>query len=300
MDADRKCFPSDRISCFLQQDFAQRAPGDQLKPFLKWAGGKSKLVDEICSRLPEGGRYVEPFLGSGAVFLGAGDGFASYELSDVNTDLIDLYGLLAREGEVFVGFVRALWGSRSETLEGYMATRAEFNALPRGDRLRAGLFVWLNKHAFNGICRYNAKGGFNVPYNNMTGVSFPGEAMLAFHARCVKTKPRFRAGDFREPLLLAGRGDVVYCDPPYLPLNAASFTAYAAGGFGAQDHRDLAHLVIRAHARGASVVVSNHDVPLARELYAGADFVPLKVRRMVAANGGKRGHADEILAVWRS
>ena len=271
-----------------------------MKPFLKWAGGKSRLVSTICSHMPCGkGKFIEPFLGSASVFLGIPSAYSEYILSDINADIISLYNILMRTGEEFIVHTETAWNEIPENLPGYLAVRSEFNSLKPGDMRRAVLFIWLNKHAFNGICRYNSKGGFNVPYNNLSNVSCPAQAMRGFHKLCAERKPVFTTGDFSTAIRKADWGDTVYCDPPYLPLgDTAGFTSYAKEGFSGKDHIRLAEEAVAAHGRGATVIISNHDVPAARTLYKGARFIPLQVKRMVAANPSERVHVSEILAVW--
>lgn len=269
-----------------------------MKPFLKWAGGKSRLAELIQANLPGTGmRYVEPFLGSASVFLGISSGYGAYELSDVNPDLMTLYTRLVQEGEDFIAEVEALFDGAA-SLPLYTARRTLFNGYPHGAPQRAPLFVWLNKHAFNGICRYNSKGGFNVPWNRMTAPGCPSQAMRAFIAVCTQRKPVFTHRGFEDALAGLGKGDVVYCDPPYLPLNPTGFTDYAGQGFSRAQHAALASMARAASARGAVVAISNHDVPEARMLYRGARIVELDVRRSVSASSRGRGKVGEILAVW--
>lgn len=265
-----------------------------MKPFLKWAGGKSKLVPRIAELLPPSGRLVEPFLGSGAVYMGLPD-YGGYLLADANPDLTDLYGILRDGGRGFVEEVRRLFVPGNNVRAAYNALREEFNATPQGTARRAALFVYLNRHCFNGLCRYNAAGGFNVPFGSQAQPYFPEREMLDFAARAVARRAVFRHADFRAVMAEAGEGDVVYCDPPYVPLSAtASFDSYAKGGFSPKDHRDLADACRAAAARGATVVLSNHDTPEARALYMGAEFRAIEVRRSVSGNAN-RGKAAEVL-----
>lgn len=267
-----------------------------MKPFLKWAGGKARLAPRIASMLPSGqGRLIEPFVGSGSVFLGVGPRQGGYLLADANPDLVTLYKRLVAEPETFVSEVTALFTPETNTREGFNALRAAFNALPPGDPGRAPIFVYLNRHSFNGLCRYNRQGSFNVPWGQYTHTSPPTQEMLDF--------ARFAAGaefvhaDFREIMSRAVPGDVVYCDPPYVPLSpTASFDGYAAGGFSSQDQRDMSELCRELARKGVPVLVSNHDTPFTREIYQGAEIISIDVRRSVSASSGSRGKAPEVLA----
>lgn len=267
-----------------------------MRPFLKWAGGKHKIVPFIQEILPQGRRLIEPFAGSGAVFAGI-DGFHSFVLADVNADLISLYGILQGDPERFVREVEGLFSGEFNNREAYERLRKEFNSLQAGtSRRRAAIFVYLNRHGFNGLCRYNSSGGFNVPFGRYAAPYFPKAEMLAFAAKA--SKARFVAADFREVMQDAAEGDVIYCDPPYLPLGETGFTAYAAGGFSEKDQRDLAVLAVECAGRGIPVLLSNHDTPLARNLYSAADIRRIEVSRSISRNGTGRTKVGEVLALF--
>jgi DNA adenine methylase len=130
------------------------AHGDnRMKPFLKWAGNKYRIIDHIKTRLPEGSRLVEPFAGAAAVFLNTD--FPSYLIADSNSDVISLYRHLQREGMRFISYCHGLFTPDNNARDKYLAYREEFNAT-KNHRRRAALFLYLNRHGFNGLCRYNA------------------------------------------------------------------------------------------------------------------------------------------------
>lgn len=267
------------------------------RPFLKWAGGKTKLVAAIRSVAPgSAGRFVEPFVGSGAAALNLG--YARNLLADSNRDLIDVYTHLQSDGEAFIAACAALFVPEHNVAEAYSRLRAEFNNTSDRQR-RACLFVYLNRHGYNGLCRYNSKGGFNVPFGRYTRPGLPREEMQAFHAFLKNC--RLSHADFREILGQTGAGDFVYCDPPYVPASAtANFTAYGRLGFGDDDQRDLVECCRAAAKRGACVAISNHDTPETRVLYHDADEChPLLVRRRISCDATQRGHAKELLVVYR-
>ena len=267
------------------------------KPFLKWAGAKRQLVRTLLDLLPvTGRRYIEPFVGSGVVFLNAP--YQTSLLSDSNKDIISLYSVLKAKRQKFIGDCKALFTTRNNCAEKYYEMRDEFNKSKAGER-RAALFVYLNRHCFNGLCRYNKKGGFNTPFGRYDPVPyFPAREMLAFAEKLRTAK--LQAMDFREALPQAGQGDVVYCDPPYEPLTAtANFTSYAAGGFSQQDQRDLHELALEASERGAFVVISNHDTDFTQSLYKGAARLePVLVSRTISCDGQNRNKAKELIAVF--
>ncbi len=265
------------------------------KPFLKWAGGKQRLIGSILPLLPPTGRYIEPFAGSAAVALNVPQ--TECLLSDINGDLIGLYQQLQDEGEGFIAFCRSFFSVENNTSERYYGLRGEFNST-RDKRRKSAIFVYLNKHGFNGLCRYSARGVYNVSFGKYARPSFPEAEMRNFLDRIRRGRVRFSRVDFVHALEGATAGDVVYCDPPYVPLSATSnFVGYSADGFGLQRHKVLAESARVAARRGATVVISNHDTPVVKGLYEGAEIRELTVRRMISCTG-ERKQAKELLAVF--
>ena len=265
-----------------------------MRPFLKWPGGKYRLVDRIRACLPPGQRLVEPFVGSAAVFLNLS--FDVAWLSDINADLIGLYRTVQAEGERFVEAARGLFAPEHNQPERYYVHRGEFNA-STDPWERALLFLYLNRHGYNGLVRYNATGQFNVPFGRYTRPYFPEAELRRFAA--ASQRARFSVADFRTVLAACQSGDVVYCDPPYVPLSStAHFTAYAGGGFGVQDQQDLADAARRLAARGISVLISNHDTPSSLALYRGAVVERFTVPRFISADGAHRHPIRELLALF--
>lgn len=274
------------------------SPRVPARPFLKWAGGKYLLLPRIFAALPvqhATGRLVEPFTGSAAVALNAPH--ARVLAADANTDLIALYRTVQRAPERMAAAVAALFTPATNTREAYDGLREEFNAAGEGER-RAALFVYLNRHGYNGLCRYNARGRFNVPFGRYAAPRPPLDAMRAFAQRAARID--FARQPFEETIAQAAPGDVIYCDPPYVPLSAtANFTSYGKDSFGPAEQAHLADLARQAAARGIPVVISNHDTPEARALYAGADIQTFGVDRRISSKAATRGEARELLAVFR-
>jgi DNA adenine methylase len=151
-----------------------------MRPFLKWAGNKYRLMSRIGAVLPEGRRLVEPFVGSGAVFLNTD--YPEYRLADANPDLINVYRTLQREGQAFVDDCRQYFTPDYNAPDVYYALRDRFNA-SKDVKLRSVLFVYFNRHGYNGLCRYNSRGKFNVPFGRYTRPYFPQREMLEFHRK---------------------------------------------------------------------------------------------------------------------
>ncbi|MFI4956935.1 MAG: DNA adenine methylase [Gammaproteobacteria bacterium] len=265
------------------------------KPFLKWPGGKFRLLERIMAHVQTPVRHWhEPFLGSGAVFLNVEA--EQYTLADANPDLIGLYQTLKQEGHEFVCYVKKFFTPETNTSEEYYRLRRAFNE-STCVRERSALFIYMNRHGFNGLCRYNQKGIFNVPFGSYRAPYFPEDEMLAFHKKAQRAT--FSCQDFKTFFVGVDAQSMIYCDPPYVPLSeSAAFTKYTKGGFGLKDQEDLAVLAKLSAAQGAPVLVSNHDTPLVRQLYAGALIETFPVMRTIAASNEGRKDVQEILALF--
>ncbi|ELB1139933.1 Dam family site-specific DNA-(adenine-N6)-methyltransferase [Vibrio parahaemolyticus] len=267
------------------------------RAFLKWAGGKYGLVEDIQRHLPPARKLVEPFVGAGSVFLNTD--YDHYLLADINPDLINLYNLLKECPEEYISEAKRWFVAENNRKEAYLSIRAEFNKTD-DVMYRSLAFLYMNRFGFNGLCRYNKKGGFNVPFGSYKKPYFP-EAELEFFAEKAK-KATFVCEGYPETFRRARKGSVVYCDPPYAPLsNTANFTSYAGNGFTLDDQAALADMAERtATERGIPVLISNHDTTLTRRLYHGADLSVVKVKRTISRNGSGRNKVDELLALFKA
>jgi len=265
------------------------------RAFLKWAGGKYSLVEHIQARLPQANKLIEPFVGAGSVFLNTQ--YKRYLLNDINPDLINLYNFLKAQPDALINDARSFFDGKRNDEKMYYALREEFNAT-QDEYYRAILFLYLNRHGYNGLCRYSLQGRFNVPFGRYKKPYFPEDEMFVFSEK--SQKATFTCLPFEKVFSRARRGNVIYCDPPYAPISkTAAFTTYAARRFGQESQEKLAELATRASKkRGIPVLISNHDLPLTRSLYQGADFSMLSVKRSISQNGAKRQPVDEILAYF--
>lgn len=271
------------------------APRSWQRPFLKWAGGKYSLLPELDRLIPEGKRLVEPFVGGGSVFLNS-DKHESFLLADVNADLINLYQMLEVDHIRVCSLAKILF-ERANSEEAYKELRDEFNNQRMGAPERAAAFLFLNRHCFNGLIRYNRDGFFNVGWGKYEAPYFPEIEIKAFKLKSHKCV--FLNAGYRRTLALAGEGDVVYCDPPYEPLpGTAGFTNYAAGGFSWADQMSLAESCVAAHQRGAKVLISNSTAPRVLELYQQHGFTlhHVDARRAISSKGSTRETAKDIVA----
>ncbi|ESE42089.1 Dam family site-specific DNA-(adenine-N6)-methyltransferase [Shewanella decolorationis] len=265
------------------------------RAFLKWAGGKFKLVDELANYLPTGERLVEPFVGAGSVFLNTD--YPSYLLCDINQDLINLYNIVKERPAEYIEAAKKLFVDEMNQKDAYYRVRTDFNK-SRDPFLRSVYFLYLNRHGFNGLCRYNRKGGFNVPFGSYKKPYFPEKEILAFSKKAQRAE--FKCIGYEQAFEQIRTGDVIYCDPPYAPLSTtASFTTYVGAGFSLDDQALLArysrHMALEQRI---PVVISNHDIPLTRELYRGAHLAKIQVQRNISQNGSGRNKVDELIALY--
>jgi DNA adenine methylase len=265
------------------------------RAFLKWAGGKFKLVDAITRHLPSGQRLVEPFVGAGSVFLNTD--YPNYLLCDINQDLIDLYQIIQREPERYIGAVGELFIPAMNASEAFYRVRDKFNR-SRSAFDRAVSFLYLNRHGFNGLCRYNRRGAFNVPFGSYKKPYFPEQEIRAFAQKAARAE--FVCTGYEQAFAQIQSGDVVYCDPPYAPLSTtASFTTYVGAGFSLDDQAILARCSrTTALDKGIPVVISNHDIALTRELYRGAKMETVSVQRNISQKGSARNKVNELIALY--
>jgi DNA adenine methylase len=299
-----------------------RPDQDQVRPILKWAGGKRQLLPELRKFYPDSfDRYVEPFLGSGAVFLdchnrGLLDGRAVW-LSDINADIVGCYRMVRADvGGVIECLARLEHGHRTRGAAQFYEVRdRQFNRLrqalmdtdaPAGYTPElAAMLIYLNRTGYNGLFRVNSRGDFNVPagrYGKVTICDAENLARLA--AALARPDLRLEVSTFESVLAACGAGDFVYLDPPYAPVSrTAQFTSYTAGGFGADRQRQLQQDVIALAARGASVLLSNSVAPEIGRLYArspeakaaGLKTRTVPARRAINSDAARRGSVREYV-----
>ncbi|MBA6340668.1 Dam family site-specific DNA-(adenine-N6)-methyltransferase [Colwellia sp. MB02u-10] len=266
------------------------------RAFLKWAGGKYALTDVINSMLPKGNRLIEPFVGAGSVFLNSD--YDEYLLNDINQDLINLYRIVQRTPDKFIADARRLFSPENNQADSYYQLRKDFNA-SSDPYFRSLVFLYMNRHGYNGLCRYNKSGGYNVPFGQYKRPYFP-EAELHYFAEKA-AKAVFICDGYRQTFAHAKSGDIIYCDPPYVPLSkTASFTSYSGNGFGLDEQADLANAVEEVTKnRKISVLISNHDTIWTRKIYQHAKkHHSIEVSRTISQKGNARNKVFELLALY--
>lgn len=264
------------------------------KPFLKWAGSKRKSIDMLKEEIGTvKGRFIEPFVGSAVVSLNIEA--KEYILADFNVDLINLYKNLKEFGDSFIKECKKLFLPKFNSSEKFYELRNKFNN-SKDMFERSILFLYMNRHDFNGLCRYNASGGFNVPFGKYKKPYFPEEEMLLFYEKAKKFE--FINTNFEDTIKNCKRkSDVIYCDPPYVPLSkTSSFTNYSSDGFTEIQQTKLAEL---AEKRKGLFLISNHATDFTEDIYRSADKYRFKeVNRYISANIEGRKSVREILAIY--
>lgn len=265
------------------------------RSFLKWAGGKHSVLDEVRAMLPTGDRLIEPFVGSGTVFINAG--FKRNLLGDVNPDLINLFNQLQGNPDAVI---KTAYQLERGCISGkaHDAIRTEFNGRKAHAVRHAALFLALMRTSYNGLCRYNQKGLFNVGWNKKGEANYFPMNELA-HFTGMQKEMTFMCAGFEDVIAQAGEGDVVFCDPPYEPLpDEAGFTAYSGTSFRFADQVRLVECLIAARNRGAKVVITNSSAPAILHLYISNGFriAPLATRRSVSCKSETRKTVNDIIA----
>lgn len=269
------------------------------KPFVKWVGGKRKLLPEILPRLPPFmNRYHEPFIGGGAVFfaLAAADRIGHAFLSDANPELVETYAAVRDDVEDVIRLLSSMKYDKAE----FLRRRAiDWRSKPDAC-MTAARFIYLNKCGFNGLYRVNSKGEFNVPFGKYDDPTICDAEGLRAASRALQIAT-IKYQNFSEALRGVQTGDAAYMDPPYLPLSAtSSFTSYTSDGFSLKDHVHLRDEFRRISLLGAHVLLSNSAAPAISELYAEFGPEEVMMARAINSKGSKRGKIAELLVSSKS
>jgi DNA adenine methylase len=267
-------------------------PDARPRPFLKWAGGKTQLLEQFQPLLPPSfGRYFEPFAGGAALFFALHDRVVKRALlTDVNRELVDCY-LAVRDcvDDVILHLRRHKYDAAH-----YYRVRDVDPArltLPA----RAARTIYLNKAGFNGLYRVNSAGRFNVPFGRYTNPTLCDADNLRA-CSCALRRVDLRVRDFEETARRAKAGDFVYFDPPYVPVSdTAAFTSYVPGGFGYEEQQRLARVFADLAGRGVLVMLSNSDTTPVRELYQGFRIDRVLASRSINSKTTARGKVGEVV-----
>lgn len=264
----------------------------QPKPIMKWAGGKTQMLKDIMPKVPKTyGRYIEPFIGGGALFFALNPNEAV--IADSNPELINMYKEVANHTKKVLSYLKKYKNTREDF---YEVRGLDWKNLSKSEA--AARTLYLNKTCFNGLYRVNKKGQFNVPYGKYKAPNYCDEEALYAAAEVLK-RTEIVCGDYLTVLEKYARpGDFVFLDPPYLPISEyADFKRYTKEQFYEEDHVELAKEVFRLQELGCTVVLTNSNHPLVHELYAPFNIEVVQTKRYISCNGSKRKGEDVIVTV---
>jgi len=270
------------------------------KPFLKWAGGKSRISKDIAELFPINfKKYYEPFLGSGAVYFEISP--QEGQLNDLNKYLIQTYIDIKDNVSGLISDLKVIDNeyhikkTLAEKEKYYYSRRDEYNADEVLSVRKSALFIFLNKAGFNGMYRENSSGKYNIPFGQHDKCLICDEVNLRSVSNDIQ-KISFTTGDYKDAVAEAKDGDLVYFDPPYFPVSkTANFTTYQKGGFGQDEQQRLYDLAKELIGRGCYVAISNSDCKEAWNLYKDLNKAKIKVKRIINSNSRKRGIVTELL-----
>lgn len=264
----------------------------QVKPILKWAGGKTQMLSDLLPKVPVSyGRYIEPFIGGGAMFFALQPENAI--IADSNPELINMYRQIAHNVESVIDILKRYENSSDMF---YSVRSQDWTKLSEEEA--AARTIFLNKTCFNGLYRVNKKGQFNVPYGKYKNPKICDEDALRAASSVLK-KAEIICGDYLWVLdHYAQPGDFIFLDPPYLPISEYSdFKRYTKEQFYEEDHIELAKTVMRLHERGCYILLTNSNHPLVHELYSPFTIDVIQTNRHISCNGSARKGEDVIVTI---
>ena len=269
-----------------------------MKPLVKWAGGKRHIAADVIARFPSDwrqGTYFEPFLGGAAIYLECQPNRAV--LTDINRHLIGFYAAVKKDPHALLERLEDLAAtfnalpSQDSKSEFFYKIRDDYNSAE--DVLHPVYFFALNKLCFNGLYRENAKGFYNVPFGQKK-VFPPIDRDHFLNVSKLLQVAELQINDFTHVLERAREGDFVYLDPPYIP-ESGNFTAYSADGFGLDQQKRLATLMLQLAENGVRALMSNSSNALSRDVFSALNIETINAPRMVSAKASGRGTVEEIL-----
>lgn len=270
----------------------------KLTPFVKWAGGKRQLLEEIEKRMPKKfNNLIEPFVGGGAVFLHFQNNKSI--INDLSEDLMNTYKQIKNSPSELMSLLDEYEKQHALNPEKfYYEIRRmdrDINWFSVDSLTKAARLIYLNKACFNGLYRVNSKGQFNVPFNKKPIVKTYDKENIFKISNYLNSSVILMNNDFEEACKLAKPGDFVFLDPPYDLLNSSTFDSYTKDGFGEDGQRRLAKIAHELRDRGVYVMLTNHDTELINELYSDFTIDVVEVKRMINRNASKRTGVETII-----
>jgi len=262
-------------------------------PVVKWAGGKRQLIFELLQNLPENyNRYFEPFIGGGALFFELQPENAY--ISDVNEELINLYRVIQNDVETLIEEL-----AKHQVNKEYFLEIREIDRTPAYKKWtnvqKASRFIYMNRTCFNGLYRVNSQGQFNVPFGNYSNPRIIDENNL-YNCSDLLKNTQIECKSFTATLDEVKKGDFVYFDPPYAPLNETSnFTSYTKEGFDGNMQIQLKEVCDELNSKGVYFLLSNSDIENVHKLYSEYTIKKVFASRQINANASGRGKITEVL-----
>lgn len=270
----------------------------QIPTFVKWAGGKSQLLEQFDKFYPkEIDYYVEPFLGSGAVFFHIKRKYNPKKvlLADINEDLINTFIVVRDKVDELIELLRQHKEKHNKDNKEYYYNIRSIDTEQLNDVEKAARFIYLNKTCFNGLYRVNSKGKFNVPIGSYKNPSILQEDILREASKLLQGAD-IRVLNFRDFTKIDIDKAFVYFDPPYYPLSkTSSFTSYTKGNFLEEEQKELAHVYKKLHIKGCKLMLSNSDKDFVKNLYTDFKINIVKARRMINSKAEGRGEINELV-----
>lgn len=267
---------------------------EELKPFIKWAGGKRQLLPLLIEHVPkEYNRYIEPFIGGGALFLHLQPKIAL--INDINPEIINAFNIIKTQ---HLDLMKKL--DKMKNNEDFFYKERKKNPANLNELERAARFIYLNKTCFNGLYRENSKGEFNVPFAHHKNPSFYDADNILSMNRYIKSSDiTFSNLDYKEILANAQKGDFIYLDSPYYPLKKTSFTKYSKNDFKDKDHEELAELFKELDKKGCFILMSNSNSQFIKDLYSDFTILEIDARRSINSKGNGRSK-DKIEVIIKN
>ena len=271
-----------------------------IKPFVKWAGGKNGLINSLVSFIPKNfNSYFEPFVGGGALFFYLKNlnilNSKKIYLNDKNAELINAYKQIKINPNKLLEELEILKNNHSK--EYFYKIRnldRDFDFYSLSEFFRAARFIYLNKTCFNGLCRYNAKGNFNTPMGSYKNPKIYDKDLI-FSVYDVLKNVSITNKDFEVVSLKAKKGDFIYFDPPYYPINkTSSFVSYT-DNFSANEQIRLYKLFKMLDCEGIKVLQSNSNTDFIKELYKDFEIIEVISKRAINCKGDKRGCITSLI-----
>ena len=262
----------------------------QAKPIMKWAGGKTQMLGDIMPKIPQKyGKYIEPFIGGGALFFALSPDKAI--IADSNPELINMYRQVADNVEAVISYLKKYKNTKEDF---YEVRSLDWFKLKKEEA--AARTIYLNKTCFNGLYRVNSAGQFNSPYGRYNNPAIENRPAIRALAKYLSGNIKILCGDYELALQNLDKDSFVYLDPPYMPISSsASFTGYTEGGFDYNEQLRLKNNCDKLASQGIKFLESNSDCEEIRELYKDYKIISVSANRSINSRADRRGAIKEVL-----